>query len=261
MALAEEFQEIIDSLPSDWSDLEFDLRVDEDRYIDAATLVVQINAQPYSHHDWHWHVLVAHQFGHAAAAPAVHGTLAAPRRVGDPRRARAARAAHGPRGDDPGLGAARVVPARVQAPARAVATVARVVAVFDDLLLGSNVLGMLRAAGHEAELAGQPEAVRAAGAQVLVVDLASGGFDGVALVEALRGRGELEGRARSASTPTSTTRRGAARGARASTSSCRARAWRARGPRSWPACFSRRTPGPCRSTKQFVSSIDSAVPA
>jgi hypothetical protein len=30
----------------------------------------------------------------------------------------------------------------------------RVVAVFDDLLLGSNVLGMLRAAGHEAELAG-----------------------------------------------------------------------------------------------------------
>ena len=27
---------------------------------------------------------------------------------------------------------------------------ARVVAVFDDLLLGSNVLGMLRAAGHEA---------------------------------------------------------------------------------------------------------------
>jgi hypothetical protein len=32
--------------------------------------------------------------------------------------------------------------------------VARVVAVFDDLLLGSNVLGMLRAAGHDATLAG-----------------------------------------------------------------------------------------------------------
>ena len=31
---------------------------------------------------------------------------------------------------------------------------ARVVAVFDDLLLGSNVLGMLRAAGHEARLSG-----------------------------------------------------------------------------------------------------------
>ncbi len=76
MALAETFQDIVDSLPSDWTDLELDLRVRESRYIDAATLVVQVNAQPYSHHDWHWRILVAHQFGHAAAAPTVHGTLA-----------------------------------------------------------------------------------------------------------------------------------------------------------------------------------------
>ena len=75
MPLAESFQEIVDSLPSDWTDLELDLRVDESRYIDAATLLVQVNAQPYSRHDWHWRILVAHQFGHAAAAPAVHGTL------------------------------------------------------------------------------------------------------------------------------------------------------------------------------------------
>jgi hypothetical protein len=75
MPLAQEFQEIVDSLPSDWTDLELDLRVDESRYLDAATLVVQVNAQPYSHHDWHWRILVAHQFGHAAAAPTVHGTL------------------------------------------------------------------------------------------------------------------------------------------------------------------------------------------
>jgi hypothetical protein len=75
MALAEQFQEIVDSLPSDWTDLELDLRVQEDRYVDAATYLVQVNAQPYSHHDWHWRLLVAHQFGHAAAAPAVHGTL------------------------------------------------------------------------------------------------------------------------------------------------------------------------------------------
>ena len=75
MALAETFQEIVDSLPSDWTDLEFDLRVDESRYIDAATLLVQVNAQPYSKHDWHWRILVAHQFGHAAAEPVVHGTL------------------------------------------------------------------------------------------------------------------------------------------------------------------------------------------
>ena len=75
MPLADTFQEIIDSLPSDWTDLEFDLRVQEDRYIDAATLLVQVNAQPYSHHDWHWRIMVAHQFGHAAAAPPTHGTL------------------------------------------------------------------------------------------------------------------------------------------------------------------------------------------
>ena len=75
MPLADTFQEIIDSLPSDWTDLEFDLRVDESRYIDAATLLVQVNPQPYSRHDWHWRLLVAHQFGHAAAAPVVHGTL------------------------------------------------------------------------------------------------------------------------------------------------------------------------------------------
>jgi DNA-binding NarL/FixJ family response regulator len=68
----------------------------------------------------------------------------------------------------------------------------RVVAVFDDLLLGSNVLGMLRAAGHEAQLAGAANA-EPRGAQVLIVDLAAGTFDGVALVERLRASGDLEG--------------------------------------------------------------------
>ena len=48
MPLADTFQEIVDSLPSDWTDLELDLRVQEDRYIDAATLLVTCNAQPYS---------------------------------------------------------------------------------------------------------------------------------------------------------------------------------------------------------------------
>lgn len=76
MPLADTFQEIIDALPSDWTDLEFDLRLrDEDRYIDAAVYLVQVNAQPYSRHDWHWRVLVANTFGHAAAAPVVTGTL------------------------------------------------------------------------------------------------------------------------------------------------------------------------------------------
>jgi hypothetical protein len=75
MPLAEEFNEILDALPSDWTDLELDLRVQEDRYIDAASLMVTCNAQPYSMHDWHFHINVAHQFGHAAAAETVHGTL------------------------------------------------------------------------------------------------------------------------------------------------------------------------------------------
>jgi CheY-like chemotaxis protein len=69
---------------------------------------------------------------------------------------------------------------------------ARIVAVFDDLLLGSNVLGMLRAAGHEAQLTG-PDQASPAGAAVLIVDLATTGFDGIALFEELRARGELEG--------------------------------------------------------------------
>jgi hypothetical protein len=53
-----------------------DLRIDdESRYIDAALYLVTCNAQPYSRHDWHWRLLVAHTFGHAAAVPAVHGAL------------------------------------------------------------------------------------------------------------------------------------------------------------------------------------------
>jgi len=76
VALADTFQQIVDSLPDDWTDMELDLRIaDEQRYIDAATYVVTCNAQPYSQHDWHWRLLVAHRFGHAAAAPTVHGTL------------------------------------------------------------------------------------------------------------------------------------------------------------------------------------------
>jgi hypothetical protein len=76
MALADDFTAILDALPSDWTDMELDLRIaDESRYVDAATLVVVCNAQPYSNHDWHWRIIVAHQFGHAAAAPAVHTAL------------------------------------------------------------------------------------------------------------------------------------------------------------------------------------------
>jgi hypothetical protein len=76
MGLADSFQEVVDSLPDDWTDLVIDLRIfDEERYVDAAVLLTQVNAQPYSRADWHFHVPVAHRFGKAAAAETVKGTL------------------------------------------------------------------------------------------------------------------------------------------------------------------------------------------
>ena len=70
------FKAIVDSLPGDWTDLQLDLRIDdESRYVEAAVIVAQCNAQPYSRHDWHWRLLVAHEFGHAAAAQTVRGVL------------------------------------------------------------------------------------------------------------------------------------------------------------------------------------------
>jgi hypothetical protein len=76
MGLADIVQESLDSLPEDWTHLELDLRIaDESRYVEAALYLTTCNAQPYSHHDWHWRLLVAHRFGHAASAPAVHCAL------------------------------------------------------------------------------------------------------------------------------------------------------------------------------------------
>ena len=76
MALAEDFTALVDTLPDDWTDLEIDVRIyDESRYVDAAVIMTTCNGQPYSHHDWHWRVIVAHRFGHAAAVPAVHLAL------------------------------------------------------------------------------------------------------------------------------------------------------------------------------------------
>jgi hypothetical protein len=76
MSLADTFSEIVDSLPDDWTDLEIDLRIfDERRYVDAAVLLVTCNAQPYSKKDWHWRIVIAHRFGHGSAVPAVHASL------------------------------------------------------------------------------------------------------------------------------------------------------------------------------------------
>jgi|SRR5947209_2562878 len=76
VALAEDFDRMIASLPPDWSTVQLDLRIfDEDNYIEAATVLAQVNAQPYSKHDWHWRLHAAREFGHAAARETVHGTL------------------------------------------------------------------------------------------------------------------------------------------------------------------------------------------
>lgn len=74
--LAEIWDEIVESLPGDWTDIEADVRIlDEERYIDAAVFMTVCNAQPYSRRDWHWRVLCAHSFGHAAAPSAVRTAL------------------------------------------------------------------------------------------------------------------------------------------------------------------------------------------
>jgi hypothetical protein len=77
VSLAGDFKQVLDSMPPDWTDLELDLRIeDESRYVDTAVALSQVNAQPYSEADWDWRLLVAHSFGHAAAAESVAGVLA-----------------------------------------------------------------------------------------------------------------------------------------------------------------------------------------
>lgn len=77
VGLADDFQQVLDSLPPDWTDLEVDLRIeDESQYVDTAVALSQVNAQPYSRADWDWRLLVAQSFGHAAAAETVKGVLA-----------------------------------------------------------------------------------------------------------------------------------------------------------------------------------------
>jgi hypothetical protein len=75
---------------------------------------------------------------------------------------------------------------------------ARVVALIPDLLFGSQVQGMLTAAGHEVELVGDETRLRdrlgdivAPAVATLVVDLTNDALDGPALVEALSCEGVL----------------------------------------------------------------------
>jgi len=73
-----------------------------------------------------------------------------------------------------------------------------VLALVPDLLFGSRLQGTLTAAGHEVELVGDADALRArlrdggeAAAAALVVDLTNDDLDGAALVQSLHRDGEL----------------------------------------------------------------------
>ena len=72
---------------------------------------------------------------------------------------------------------------------------ARVVALVPDLLFGSKIHASLAAAGHDVVLTGIEADARAQapGADVLVVDLASGTVEWPELVESMRAAGELAG--------------------------------------------------------------------
>jgi hypothetical protein len=76
--------------------------------------------------------------------------------------------------------------------------VARVVAFVPDLLFGSNVLGALQAAGHDATLAGDEERLKADApdAEVLVVDLTADAPGRIELYTAVQARDAAAGRAR-----------------------------------------------------------------
>ena len=77
MPFAEDYQRIVDSLPPDWTDLQFDLRInEEDRYVELAPIVAEVNAWPLSKAEYHWRYNVARSFGHAAAPESVGGNLA-----------------------------------------------------------------------------------------------------------------------------------------------------------------------------------------
>ena len=83
MPLADDFQAILDTLPPDWTHLQFDLRIEEeDRYVELAPIVAQVNAWPLSKADYHWRFNTMREFGHAAAPESVRGTLAGLDRLG-----------------------------------------------------------------------------------------------------------------------------------------------------------------------------------
>ena len=120
---------------------------------------------PYSRHDWHWRLRVANEFGHAAAAETVHGTLALLDDQGIAGELALREARTGRVEVTQMWGRPESVRQEFRKRRVAVARGARAL-LSPDLLFGSKVEGALRAAGHEV--------VRGAGGEVAVIDLTLG---------------------------------------------------------------------------------------
>ena len=148
MPLADDFQAILDALPPDWTDLEVDLRIDdESRYVDSAVALSQVNAQTYSPRPgWHWRLLVAHSFGHAAAAETVKGALAKLDADGVSGEMLVAEVREGRAEVVQMWGRPESV--REEFRQRRAHLVARVLSIATDLMLASRVDAALTAAGH-----------------------------------------------------------------------------------------------------------------
>ena len=141
-SLADTFTEIVESLPDDWTDLEFDLRIfDERRYVDAAVLLVTCNAQPYSQAR-----LALATDRRPPVRPCRRGArrarrAEAARRGGDRRRDRGARGPHRPRRGRPDVGADGVDPRRSSSGSEPSRTLARA---FIPELLRLERVGLAR---------------------------------------------------------------------------------------------------------------------
>ena len=77
MALAEDFQQVLDGMPSDWTDLELDLRIEDESRVRRHRRRPQPDQRAglLAGRIWVWRLLVAKDFGHAAAAETVLAVL------------------------------------------------------------------------------------------------------------------------------------------------------------------------------------------
>ncbi len=76
MELAKAFDGIVGSLPDDWTNLIFEIGIEDlERYVEAAVAFVDCNGQPISEDTKQWRVNVARDFGHAADLDTVREVL------------------------------------------------------------------------------------------------------------------------------------------------------------------------------------------